>query len=332
MLHSFRSVRAGRTAFTLIELLVVMAIIAILMGLLLPAVQKVRDAAARTQAMSNVRNLSLACHNYASTKGRLPPAHEYSGIVGASPYGPVHYHILPFIEQDNLYRVSIDPNSGYGDAQSNFQGGPAPWTQPIKIYINKTDPGMDADGFSRFFPQNGGASFAYNFMLFGQGMLSGGQYTFAGFNGKRDLDGIPDGTSNTIMFTEKFATCNGNASLWGSVITRTQNGNQVNYNCGPPCNEPMVFNPNPNGMSGYSGFYNNTGQYLGAPQSVLFQKMPLPAESAACNPYLAQSSRVTGIIVAMADGSTRFVTSDISSWTWWAMATPAGQEVLGSDF
>src|SRR5579864_4534837 len=123
IVHLFHRRRRELRAFTLIELLVVIAIIAILIGLLLPAVQKVREAAARAQCQNNVKQLSLACVNCSDThQGVMPPNWGIYPNLTPAAYngeGGCFFHLMPFIEHQNLYNASLQPSSAQGDNAVN---------------------------------------------------------------------------------------------------------------------------------------------------------------------------------------------------------------------
>jgi len=130
-------VRPLRKGFTLIELLVVIAIIAILIGLLLPAVQKVREAAARLQCQNNLKQIGLGIYNFESSYKRFPTAGAQSAALGipASQVGfetmGWGYQILPFIEQDNLYKIG----QASGPYNWNAAIGKAMVEVPVPIYL-----------------------------------------------------------------------------------------------------------------------------------------------------------------------------------------------------
>src|SRR6266550_1378028 len=153
MTHSAPPVEfpSRRPAFTLIELLFVIAIIAILIGLLVPAVQKVREAAARAQCTNNLKQMSLASANCADTNGQLLPPGDglYPSTTPSAnnSYASVFFHILPYIEQDNAYKMTLQPNDPHGN------NNPFPTYSPfwnvlnanIKTYNCPSDPTQPGD-------------------------------------------------------------------------------------------------------------------------------------------------------------------------------------------
>src|SRR5438128_2736864 len=136
-----------RSAFTLIELLVVIAIIAVLIALLVPAVQKVREASARAQCTNNLKQIGLAVHNYAGTYKKVPNAwlQQWNGNGGNSPNRDVTtmWHlIMPYIEQDTLYKVGTNQNQTIAnDSMRLWCGLPVLGSTSVPIYVCPSDNG-----------------------------------------------------------------------------------------------------------------------------------------------------------------------------------------------
>jgi len=186
--------REHRKGFTLIELLVVIAIIAVLIGLLLPAVQKVRQAAARLSCSNNAKQLSLAVNNYASTfKNRLPPlTMATNSTPRAGQYnGSIHFTILPFLEQDSIFRTGLATPAATWTGTAGF---------PIKVYQCPSDTTM-SDGVASNDLTSGWAHTSYqaNAFLFGPTASGSGDTT------PFPIGEIPDGAGNTMMFACSYA-------------------------------------------------------------------------------------------------------------------------------
>src|SRR5437870_3418142 len=175
-----------KKGFTLIELLVVIAIIAILIALLVPAVQKVREAAARTQSQNNLKQMSLALHSCNDSYKKLPSVANLFPTVNINqwapaPHGTVFYYLLPFIEQNNIYKNT-----------TNWS-----WNAPdvVPIFIAPNDSTMPAS--YKTWGDRGATSYSANWSVFGS--TDGGQAKIPAT--------FQQGTSTTVCFSERMCIC-----------------------------------------------------------------------------------------------------------------------------
>src|SRR5262249_9458447 len=187
-----------RNGHLLIELMVALVLLVLIGSISLAAVQKIREAAARTACQNNLHQLGLAIHNYHDALGRLPPLLSYR----FNNAGPILFHLLPYMEQDNLYRMANG----------------AVWTnqvakQFVKVYTSPLDWTNDPKHVYKNWLAT--ASYAANGQVFGSNyVFDGGSGTFD-FAAKYKLFNIPDGTSNTIGFATRYEMCNGEPNAWG---------------------------------------------------------------------------------------------------------------------
>jgi len=202
-----------RSGFTLIELLVVIAIIAILIGLLVPAVQKVRAAAARAQCQNNLKQISLGCHNYHGTYKALPQGITYTYSYY---YWSWMAKLLPYVEQGPLYNLadnfSKQPNAYWPWSLSLVDAGSPPPNPALKQVIPIYS--CPADGRSLVAATTGGITVAFTSYLGNAGTGNNSKDGVFHFQSKVRLTDIIDGTSNTFLAGERPPSQDLNYGWW----------------------------------------------------------------------------------------------------------------------
>jgi prepilin-type N-terminal cleavage/methylation domain-containing protein/prepilin-type processing-associated H-X9-DG protein len=296
--------------FTLIELLVVIAIIAILIALLVPAVQKVREAAARAQCQNNLKQMTLGVLNCTDTnRGVMPPGvglYPHADPAANQSNGGLLLHILPYVEQGALYKASLanpDPDGRNGNNPTYSQ-----WTGPIQtsfvpIYTCPSDPTSITN--------SGRTSYGHNGQVFRH------NYHWGSVGTTRYPAQITDGTSNTIMFMDALKAVNSGNYFerfwpdWGGVVYSSDEGD--------PTGNGVIFQV----PSQFSS--NCPSQYPYGPPSLCAVQCG-PGRN--CDGGMAATPHSGGINVSHCDGSVRSVGTSASGTVIWSALTPNGGEVF----
>ena len=345
------------TGFTLIELLVVIAIIAILIALLVPAVQKVREAAGRTQSLNNLKQIGIALHSAHDAFKKFPTTRSCFGGIepNSSKWGQVppqrpsymgtmHYFLLPYVEQKPAY-----DQTGGNSWRDSANGGRA--DQVIPVYVSPIDPSLEANYRSSDWGGGGRAQTSYhaNWHAFGGGWGEDWQ-----IGGKARLAAdFPDGTSNIIAFVERYARCGfpgKSSSDWNATLYANRIWAEDSDGSCFACPGPVTENYGNNGASESPAFWMSIrGKGVSYPDpnrppadypidktTGISRYMPIvqnapPRDN--CDPRALQATGPGGMLVVMCDGSCRAVSPSVQANTTLARAfVPNDRFPLGNDW
>jgi hypothetical protein len=281
-----------RAGFNLIQLIVILAIIAILLALLLPAVQRVREAATRTESINDMKQICLALHNTNDVYRRMPPAYSAFGNIQFP--ASLHVHILPFIEQEPLFRQYTTQKGGGNTKDAS-----------INVYISKQD-------YTHHEKTAGIQNYAANLRVFSdQGVNTAHDKPMPALGDEvKGSAGIPrtfvDGTSNTIVFVTKLAVCGDDGGSRYAAQVNTK----------------------------YAAFFGqNPAKVAASPNdaTATFQLAP-DAKQCLNSPLMGQSFDKRGLITGLGDASVRTLTPRLTPQTWNYAVQPNDQNILGADW
>jgi prepilin-type N-terminal cleavage/methylation domain-containing protein len=328
----------GPRAFTLIELLVVIAIIAILMALMLPAVQKVRTAAARASSQNNLKQLGLALHNYHDAQRRFP------GLGATTAFGwSVQAQVLPFVEQENLQKLidftqPLMLGSGPNVTLNPAHAVPAQTVVPLLLCPGDGQNPQFTDntgvwaGASYLVNTGSGTGTYYDLRLPTDGMFWSASRT--------RLADVLDGTSNTLLLSQGLLGLGHNTPAVDPGRRQyAQVGKLHKLNPAPPggMTPPLDMASQNDPSTTWQG--NRGGSWIRSLaahttfNAYLPPNCPTPDMVAHGLGWLSARSNFSGgVNCCLGDGSVRFIADSISLSTWRALATRAGGEVLGNDY